>query len=121
MKQVLWMTMVVVAVIGIGTTLHGAPGKTTTEGETEILNSQTRGGLGQQRFNVFLKDTVELRRQLADKRAQKGELLLAVNPDKAAIDVLSEEIYQLITTIQEKARTARVGFGPRYGTAACCL
>lgn len=63
--------------------------------------------------NAFQKDTQELRKQIAMKQTERFSLMQSQNPDPAAVAKVSGELFELQSTMQDKARTA--GFGNYYG------
>lgn len=74
----------------------------------------------------FFNETVDLRRQLAIKKAELGQLWQAKEPDQAKIAAKQKEINALRDKLQEKAIAYRLemreicpmggpGFGPGYG------
>lgn len=112
------MMLALVALLGICAPLQASTGKETKEEPTK-LSLQERDSIREKNFSTFLKDTVELRRELAEKQNQSRELLLAEKPDRAKIAMVSEQIYQIIDVIQEKARVAGIEQGLGNGTAGC--
>lgn len=66
--------------------------------------------------DAFRKDTSELRRQMAMKRAEKQALLSAQNPSPADVAKVEGELFDLRTEMQSKAIEAglpAMGAGPR--------
>jgi len=69
----------------------------------------------QEKLNAFYNDTAELRKQMVMKQAERRALLNSDNPDPAAASKLAGEIFDLRTTMQQKAEAAGVDqyMGPR--------
>jgi len=90
-----------------------------TESPKQQLTLEERDALRQKNFSAFLKDTVELRKELAQKQDENSKLLLAEKPDRAKIAMVTEQIYQLIDVLDEKARAYGLKPGMGSGTAGC--
>lgn len=69
----------------------------------------------QEKIDVFVSDTVELRRQIAMKRAEKRALMMNQPTDPAAIAQVTGELFDLRTQMRSKAEEAGVPMmsGPR--------
>ena len=106
------------AVTTISVPLLAAPENDTNGARTQI-SLQERDKIRQDNFNTFLKETAELRQELAEKQTESQKLLLAEKPDRSKIAMVSEQIYQLIDTIQEKAQAAGVEQGLGSGSGGC--
>jgi|GEM_PF-731773 len=74
----------------------------------------------QAKIDQFRKDTQDLRRQMVVKKAEKRAMMKRANPDPAAVGQLTGEIFDLHTTMVEKAKEAGVeqyvGHGKRHKT-----
>ena len=85
-------------------------------------------GMGQQqqaltpeaekKYEQFLQDTVELRKELAEKMAEYQSLMASTNPDPSKGAMLTEEYYQLRDVLTQKARLA--GIAPKRGGCNGC-
>ena len=115
MKRI-WMILITIAVLGLCAPLQPSAGEGNGD---QQLSLQERDKIRQENFSTFLKETAELRKELAEKQNESRELLLAENPDRNKIAMISEQIYQLIDTIQEKVRIAGVEQGLGAGTTGC--
>lgn len=62
----------------------------------------------QEKLDAFYNDTADLRKQLVMKQAERRALLNSTNPDPAAASKLAGEIFDLRTTLQQKAEAAGV-------------
>lgn len=73
-----------------------------------------------EKMDKFFESTVELRKEMAMKRAEKQALLRADNPDPAALSKIEGELFDLRNTIRTKANEAGVVglMGPRGGFGA---
>ena len=60
------------------------------------------------KHEAFRADTVELRKQMAMKRAEKRALMNSQNPDPAAVAQVEGELFDLRTQMQAKAKEAGV-------------
>ena len=60
------------------------------------------------KVDAFRNDTLELRRQIAMKRAEKMALFHQQNPDPAAVAKVEGELFDLRTEMQKEARAAGV-------------
>ena len=69
----------------------------------------------QEKVDAFFKDTVELRTQLIDKRAEYQKMVLTGDYDRNKAAMLAEEMYQIQDQIREKALKAglNAGYGRR--------
>jgi len=69
----------------------------------------------QEKIDAFLSDSVELRRQIAMKRAEKRALMANQPTDPAAIAQVTGELFDLRTQMHSKAQEAGVPMmsGPR--------
>lgn len=88
----------------------------------------------QEKFDAFFNDTQELRKGIAMKRAEKQAMLRSDNPDPAAMSKITGELFDLRTTMRQKAEEAGVselrgqmgrpgmrgpGFGPDMRGQGC--
>ena len=69
----------------------------------------------QEKLDAFYNDTADLRKQMVMKQAEHRALLNSDNPDPAAASKLAGELFDLRTSITEKAEAAGVDqyIGPR--------
>ena len=73
-----------------------------------------------EKLDQFFTDTQDLRKEIVVKRAEQRALLRSDNPDSAAAGKLAGELFDLRTTMREKAEEAGVSAylpmnGPRGG------
>ncbi len=90
-----------------------------TEKTKQQLTLEEQDALRQKNFSAFLKETVQLRKELAQKQDENSRLLLAEKPDRAKIAMVTEQIYQLMDVLQEKAKAYGLQPGMGSGTAGC--
>ncbi|THB78541.1 MAG: periplasmic heavy metal sensor [Desulfobulbaceae bacterium] len=75
----------------------------------------------QEKLEAFYNDTLDIRKQLTMKRAEKQALLRSETPDPAAMSKIAGEMFDLRQTLQQKAQEAGVdsiagaGFGRGQG------
>lgn len=71
----------------------------------------------QEKLDKFFTDTQDLRKEMAVKRAEQRAMLRADNPDPAAAGKLAGELFDLRTTMHQKAEEAGVTayLGPMNG------
>lgn len=71
----------------------------------------------QEKMDKFFESTLEIRKAIAMKRAEKQALLRSDNPDPAAASKIEGELFDLRTTMRQKADEAGVAglMGPRDG------
>ncbi len=62
----------------------------------------------QDKIKQFYKDTLPLHKEMAMKRAEKQALMRSDNPDPQAVGKVTGELFDLRTTMQEKAELAGV-------------
>lgn len=76
----------------------------------QVMDEATRA-----KVDAFRADTVELRKQMVMKRAEKRALMSSQNPDPAAVAKVEGELFDLRQTMQTKAQEAGVPVmgGPR--------
>ena len=75
------------------------------------------GGSTGQRYEEdqkFLDETVDIRKELHEKRFEYAEVARDPNTTMVTIRALEKEIYELESKINEKAPAARRGYGPNY-------
>lgn len=72
----------------------------------------------QKKYEKFLRETVELRRELDEKIAEYQALMASENPDPSKGAMLTEEYYQLRDVLTQKARLA--GIAPKGGGCNGC-
>ena len=68
-------------------------------------------------MDAFFKDTQDLRKEMAMKQAEKQALMRSDNPDPAALSQITGELFDLRTTMRQKAEEADVSqfIGPMGG------
>jgi Spy/CpxP family protein refolding chaperone len=67
------------------------------------------------KVDAFRADTLELRKQIAMKRAEKRALMSSQTPDAAAVAQVAGELFDLKTSMAEKASAAGVPMMGRQG------
>ncbi|NLZ17059.1 MAG: periplasmic heavy metal sensor [Desulfobulbaceae bacterium] len=68
-----------------------------------------------QKHNKFLQDTVELRKQMAVKHAEKRSLMRSAQPDSAKVAQLTGELFDLREQLRAKAQTEGLPMGMMGG------
>ncbi|GAB6191022.1 periplasmic heavy metal sensor [Desulfocastanea catecholica] len=116
---------------------HGGYGGYGGYGDCPQMQGQMQGQMFQQldqatkdKIKQFFKDTQPLHKEMAMKRAEKQALMRSEDPDPQAVAKVTGELFDLRTTMQEKAEQAGVdqyvgpgrmggmgrgGFGPGFG------
>ena len=79
---------------------------------------------GDEKSAAFFEETKELRREIVVKRSELEALMLQDNPDEKKVANLTGELYDLHTTMAEKAGKtfegrAGKGYGPGPGCGSC--
>ncbi len=71
----------------------------------------------QEKRDKFFTDTQEIRKSMVMKQAEKRAMLRGDNPDPQAVSKISGELFDLRTTMREKAEEAGLpgAFGPMGG------
>jgi len=74
----------------------------------------------QEKLDKFFTDTQDLHKEIAVKQAERMALIRSENPDPAAVGQLTGELFDLRTTVRQKAEDAGVAeyigpMGPRGG------
>jgi len=71
----------------------------------------------QEKMDKFFTDTQDIRKEMAVKQAEKQALLRSENPDPAALGKIAGELFDLRTTLRQKADEAGVAglMGPQGG------
>ncbi len=71
-----------------------------------------------EKLDQFFTDTQDIRKEIAVKRAERMALIRSENPDPAAAGKLAGELFDLRTTMHQKAEEAGVTayLGPRNGS-----
>lgn len=84
-------------------------------GDCPQMQGQMQGQMFQQldqatkdKIQQFFKDNQPLHKEMAMKRAEKQALMRSDNPDAQAVAKITGELFDLRTTIQEKAQLAGV-------------
>ena len=72
----------------------------------------------QKKYEKFLEETVELRKELDEKMAEYRSLMASDNQDPARGAMLTEEYFQLRDFLAQKARLA--GIAPKRGGCNGC-
>jgi len=75
----------------------------------------------QAKITQFFKDNRDLQKQIAMKRAEKMALLDNDSPDAKAVAAVTGELFDLRTTLFEKADAAGIAqyIGPGFGRMGC--
>lgn len=60
----------------------------------------------QAKLNTFYNENQELRKQIMMKQAERQALVQSTNPNPAAVSKVSGELFDLMTTMQDKAKGA---------------
>lgn len=72
----------------------------------------------QAKVNAFYNETQDLRKQIMMKHAERQALIQGTSPNPAAVSKVSGELFDLMATMQDKARAAGVEAyvgGPGFG------
>lgn len=72
----------------------------------------------QAKLNAFYTETQELRKQIMMKQAERQALVQGTQPNPAAVSKVSGELFDLMATMQDKAKAAGLETymgGPGYG------
>jgi Spy/CpxP family protein refolding chaperone len=72
----------------------------------------------QKKYEKFLEETVDLRKELDEKMAEYQALMASNNPDPSKGAMLTEEYYQLRDVLTQKAKLA--GIAPKRGGCNGC-
>lgn len=72
----------------------------------------------EKKYEKFMQETVELRKELGEKMAEYQSLMASNNPDPSEGAILTEEYYQLRDVLTQKARLA--GIAPKRGGCNGC-
>jgi hypothetical protein len=69
----------------------------------------------QEKRDTFFTDTQEIRKEMAMKQSEKQAMLRGDNPDPQAVSKISGELFDLRTTLRQKADEAGLpgAFGPK--------
>jgi hypothetical protein len=73
-----------------------------------------QSGQGYEENQKFLDETVDVRKELHEKRFEYAEMTRDPNTTMGTIRALEKEIYDLERKINEKAPATRRGYGPNY-------
>ena len=94
---------------------HGGYGGCGGYGDCPQMQGQMQGQMFQQldqatkdKIKQFFKDTQPLHKEMAMKRAEKQALMQSEDPDPQAVAKVTGELFDLRTTMQEKAEQAGV-------------
>ena len=88
----------------------GGYGGDCPQGCRSVFSQQVVDDEMKSKIDAFKQDTVELRKQMAMKRAEKRALMQAENPDAKAVAAVEGELFDLRLTMQEKAKEAGVPY-----------
>lgn len=94
---------------GCGQACKGQKG----QGQQQALDPEA-----EKKYEKFMQETVELRKELAEKMAEYQSLMASTNPDPSKGAMLTEEYYQLRDVLTQKARLA--GIAPKKGGCNGC-
>ena len=105
---------------GGGPSKWGGPG---CDGNCGYYGNQQRAlQLDDKARDAFLSETVEVRKALAVKKAEKRALMLNDNPDPKKVADLTGEIFELREKLQAKAQEKGIeqpGYGRGPGSCGC--
>ncbi len=68
-----------------------------------------------QKHNKFMQDTVDLRKQLAVKQAEKRSLMRSAQPDSARVGQLTGEVFDIREQLRAKAQAEGLPMGMMGG------
>lgn len=110
MKKV-FIGTAIVAIIGLFTLQYAGAGPGRGMGlgfggDCRNWSASSGTAADQEKMDAFSKETVELRTQMIDKRAEYRKLTLTRDYDRTKAAMLTEEIYQIRDQIREKAQKA---------------
>jgi len=86
----------------------GGPGAGNCGGYMQGAYSQQLDPAVQEKMDKFYQETQDLRRQMVVKRAEQRALMQGNNPDPAAAAKLSGDLFDLQTSMHDKAVAAGV-------------
>jgi zinc resistance-associated protein len=93
-------------------------GQACTGLKGQAPQQQTLTPEAEKQYEKFMQETVELRKELAEKMAEYQALMASTNPDPSKGAMLTEEYYQLRDVLTRKARLA--GISPNKGGCNGC-
>ncbi len=93
-------------------------GQACTGQKGQGLQQQALTPEAEKKYEKFMQETVELRKELAEKMAEYQSLMASTNPDPSKGAMLTEEYYQLRDVLTQKARLA--GIAPQRGGCNGC-
>ena len=93
-------------------------GQACTGQKGQGLQQQALTPEAKKKYEKFMQETVELRKELAEKMAEYQSLMASTNPDPSKGAMLTEEYYQLRDVLTQKARLA--GIAPQRGGCNGC-
>ena len=93
-------------------------GQACTGQKGQGLQQQALTPEAEKKYEEFMQETVELRKELAEKMAEYQSLMASTNPDPSKGAMLTEEYYQLRDVLTQKARLA--GIAPQRGGCNGC-
>jgi len=76
----------------------------------QVMDAET-----QKKHDAFMAATIELRKELAVKRAEKRAVMQAASPDPEQAAQLTRELLELRALMMAQAEEAGVDFGPGHG------
>lgn len=128
-KRILTTTLIAAIAIGTAVTASANWGQrgggywnnnmpTQAPGPRVQMQYQQLDPAAQEKLDKFFADTQDLHKQIITKRAEERALMSGANPDPAAVSKLAGEIFDLRSTLRQKAEeagvTAYLGpYGPR--------
>jgi Spy/CpxP family protein refolding chaperone len=101
------LTMATIASAGWGRHGNWDNGCTNYGGRQMMMNAPADAAT-QAKMQQFYKDNLDLHKQMAMKQAEKRALLMSDQPDPAAAAKVAGELFDLHTTLMEKAEAAGV-------------
>jgi Spy/CpxP family protein refolding chaperone len=93
-------------------------GQACTGQKNQGQQQQTLTPEAEKKYENFLQETVDLRKELGEKMAEYQALMASTNPDPSKGAMLTEEYYQLRDVLTQKARLA--GIAPKRGGCNGC-
>ncbi len=98
---------------GIGPGCGKGCKKQNNQGQQQVMDAETK-----KKYDTFMSETVELRKELEVKAAQYQALMNSVSPDPAKATLITEEYFQLRDFLTNKAIEA--GIAQRRGGCNGC-
>ncbi|MDR3089386.1 MAG: hypothetical protein LBU39_06175 [Desulfobulbaceae bacterium] len=114
MKKQLTTLLVLAALTAGGMAMAATPADQPTM-NCPKMTAQTDPAM-REKMDKFYKDTSDLRKQIAMKRAELDAVTNAAQPDTVAAARMAGELYDLRASLQAQAQAAGLGqFGPGCG------